>query len=351
MSLSTAPISVGIVGLGRAGWGMHCAELESRLDRFRIVAGCDPIAARRAQVTTKFGAKAYRSIEQLVRDPAVELVAIASRSPDHVDHALAALAAGKKVFVEKPIATSYNEAKRLLKGAGRNRKNLFVRHNRRFEAAFNQILEIMRSGILGEVFEIKLRRLGYARRDDWQTILREGGGQLLNWGPHIVDHALQFLESPVETMWSDLRKVAAVGDAEDHLKIVLRGRNGRLVDLEISGGCAIGEPVYWVAGGKGSLTSNEKTIELKYLDPKAKLAPRRAKAGTPEYGSFGTKESLPWVTESREVRKDIRPDCIWDALYATLREGAPFRVTLEESLEVMRVLSLARKGTPFQNEG
>jgi predicted dehydrogenase len=181
--------------------------------------------------------------------------------------------------------------------------------------------------------------------------MRLGGGQLLNWGPHIVDHALQFLESPVASMWSDLKKVAAVGDAEDHLKIVLRGTSGRLVDLEISGGCALGEPVYWVAGSKGALTSNEKTIELRYIDPKAKLGSRRAKAGVPEYGSFGSKESLPWITESREVRKDISPECIWDALYATIREGAPFRVTLEESLEVMRVLSAARKGTPFENVG
>lgn len=351
MSPSSSPIAVGIVGLGRAGWGMHCTELEKRGDRFRVVAGCDPLVERRAQVTAKFGAKAYRTIEQMVRDPEVELVTIASRSPDHVDHALIALAAGKKVFIEKPIATSYADAKRLLKDAGRNKANLYVRHNRRFEAAFNQILDIMHSGILGDVFEIKLRRLGYARRDDWQTLLRHGGGQLLNWGPHIVDHALQFLESPVAGMWSDLKKVAAVGDAEDHLKIVLRGQNSRVVDLEISGGSAIGEPVYWVAGSKGALTSNEKTIELKYIDPKAKLPPRRAKPGVPEYGSFGTKEDLPWVTESREVRKDLAPDSIWDALYATIREGVPFRVTLPESLEVMRVLSAARKGTPFENVG
>lgn len=347
MSASSQPISVGIVGLGRAGWGMHCRELEARPERFRIVAGCDPIAARRAKVTETFGAKGYRTIGQLLRDPAVELVSIASRSTDHVEHALLALAAGKKVFLEKPIATSHREARRLWKEAGRNRGNLFIRHNRRFEAAFNQIQEIIRSGLLGDVFEIKLRRLSYSRRNDWQTLLAHGGGQLLNWGPHIVDHALQFLGSPVASAWSDLRKVAAVGDAEDHLKIVLRGRNGRVVDLEISGGCAIGEPVYWVAGTKGALTSDEATITLKYLDPKVRLAARRARAGTPEPGGFGTAEELPWVSKTREVRKDLKPSCIWDALYATLREGVPFPITLEESLAVMRILSLARKGTVF----
>ncbi len=351
MPTQSQPVTIGIIGLGRAGWGMHCKELETRRDRFRIVAGCDIIRERRDQFATTYGARAYRRPEELVRDPEIELVSIATRSPDHVDHALLALTAGKKVFIEKPIAISYAEARRLLKEAGRHKRNLYVRHNRRFEAAFNQILDIMESGLLGEVFEVKLRRLGYSRRDDWQTILRHGGGQLLNWGPHIVDHALQFLASPVASMWSDLKKVAAVGDAEDHLKIVLRGTNGRVVDLEISGGSARGEPVYWMAGSRGALTSDEKTIELRYLDPAVRLPRRRAKAGTPDYGSFGSKEDLPWIVESRPVRKEVGPDSIWDALYATLREGAPFRVTLQESLAVMRILSRARKGTPFESVG
>ena len=41
-----------------------------------------------------------------------------------------------------------------------------------------------------------------------------GGGQLNNWGPHIIDHALQFLDYKVAEVWSDLKRVAAVGDAE-----------------------------------------------------------------------------------------------------------------------------------------
>ncbi len=351
MSTENRPIAVGIVGLGRAGWGMHRAELEQRPDRYRIVAGCDPIAERRAQIGERCGGRPYRTIEQLVRDPEVELVSIASRTPDHVDHALIALAAGKKVFLEKPIATTYAEARRLVRQAGRNRRNLFVRHNRRFEAGFNQILDIVRSGLLGEVAEIKLRRLGYSRRDDWQTLLRHGGGQLLNWGPHVVDHALQFLESPVASMWSDLKRIAAVGDAEDHLKIVLRGGNGRVVDIEISGGSAMGEPVYWIAGSRGGLTADNKTIQLRHLDPAVTLGRRRAKSGTPEYGSFGSREDLPWISQTVAIRDEPSPSCIWDALHATLRGGAPFRVTLEESLEVMRILTLARKGTPFEAVG
>ncbi|HUT23179.1 MAG TPA: Gfo/Idh/MocA family oxidoreductase, partial [Sumerlaeia bacterium] len=246
----------------------------------------------------------------------------------------------------------YAEARKLKAAAARSKGKVFVRHNRRFEPAFQHIREIIASGLLGKVYEIKLRRNGYGRRDDWQTLIRCGGGQLLNWGPHIVDHALQFLESPVAGLWSDLKKIAAVGDAEDHLRIILTGENGRVVDLEISGGSAIGEPTYLVTGTKGALTSDEREIRLRYLDPKKKLPRRRVKAASPPLGAyFGSPDVLEWIDETIPVKTPpgCAPDCdaIWDLLYDAIRHGKRFPITLDEALEVMRVISQAKKGTPF----
>ena len=156
------------------------------------------------------------------------------------------------------------EAEAIRQAAKEAKGNLYIRHNRRFEPTFQHIREIIASGILGNVHEIKLHRQHYSRRDDWQTLKRFGGGMLLNWGPHIVDHALLLLESPPKELFSDLRCVAAVGDAEDHIHLLLRGENGRVVDMQISGGSAIEEATYLVFGDRGALTSDEKTISLKY---------------------------------------------------------------------------------------
>ena len=260
---STKPIRVGIVGLGRAGWGMHTNELKKRGDKFEIVAGCDPVRKRRDMLQEKCGCPVYANVEALIADDSVELVDIASRSPAHVPQALLALAANKYVFLEKPIALSYPEATQLKTAAASSKGAIFIRHNRRFEAGFQHIREIIASQILGKVYEIKLRRNSYQRRDDWQTIIECGGGQLLNWGPHIIDHGLRFLESPLADMWSDLKKIAAVGDAEDHLKVILKGQNGRIVDLEISGGSAIKEPEYIVLGTRGGLTCSGNEIHLR----------------------------------------------------------------------------------------
>ncbi|MBN1942615.1 MAG: Gfo/Idh/MocA family oxidoreductase [Phycisphaerae bacterium] len=343
------PIRLGIVGLGRAGWNMHCRELAGRETKFQIVAGCDPIKERRALLAETYGAKTYKTLDEMLRDPNVEMVDIANRQQDHVPDALKALRAGKYVFLEKPIAPSYKEALKLK--AAKNRKKLFIRHNRRFEPAFQHIREIIASGMLGNVYEIKLRRNNYQRRDDWQTLKKCAGGQLLNWGPHLVDHGLRFLESPLAEMWRDLKLVAAVGDAEDHLKIILVGKNRRLIDIEISGGAALSEPVYIVLGSKGALTSDEKTIHLRYLDPKKKLAPRKAKTGTPPVSGFGSSDDLRWMEKTVPVAPKAKCDMddIWDHLYSAVRERKPFPITLKESLEVMRVISEVKKGTPFNS--
>jgi scyllo-inositol 2-dehydrogenase (NADP+) len=344
------PVKVGIIGLGRAGYGMHYKELEPRRSRFTIVAGCDPLADKRDRFQKRLPkAAVYKTAAELIEDPEVELISIANRTRDHLATTLQALASGKDVFLEKPICVTYDEAKRIRRAAARARGQLYIRHNRRFEAAFVHIREIIEKGILGDVYEIKLARHGYSRRDDWQTLKACGGGQLANWGPHIIDHGLRFLESPVKEIWSDLKRVVAAGDAEDHLKVILKGRNGRIVDLEISGGVALKSPVYAVYGTRGSLVSpDEKTMTLRYLNPRRKLAPRKASKGDPGDG-FGTPDNLKWIEKEIPVRprRKCDPASIWDHLYAAIREDVPFPITIGESLEVMRVISQVKQGTKF----
>ncbi len=350
------PIKIGIIGLGRAGWGMHCGELKSRGDKFQIVAACDVIPERLKAMKDKYGCKTYAKAEDLVKDPEVELVSVASLSPDHVAHAALALKAGKTVFQEKPIAVSKEQCKTLKQLAAKYPGKLFLRHNRRFENPFVKIRELIAKGQIGEVYEVKLRRHGYGRRDDWQTLKSFDGGQLNNWGPHIIDHSLQFLGSPIAEIWSDLKLVAAVGDAEDHLKIVFKGENGRIVDMEISGGAALSEPEYLIFGTKGAIQCSGNEIKVKRLDPKAKLPPRKASAATPpNEGSFGTPDKLVWIEEAIKVDADGTPGnsgthSIWDHLYAAVRNGKKFPVTLEEGFAIIDVILKVKAGTKFEKK-
>ena len=227
---------------------------------------------------------------------------------------------------------------------------LFFRHNRRFEACFNHVLEIMHSGILGEVYELKLCRHCYEFRDDWQTLLDCGGAQLNNWGPHLLDQGLRFLESPLKSVWSQLRKIAALGDAEDHLKIILQGENNRIVDIEISGGIALPSPVYAVYGTRGSLVSeDEQDIKLKYLDPRMKIPTTPAHAETPPMnGNFGGSVEPVWIRKTimTEPANGFNVNVIYQLLYQSIREGKPYPILPEEAFEVVRVAAMVKQQNP-----
>lgn len=339
-------IKVGILGLGRAGRNMHMNELKKFSDKFEIVAGCDPDPDQIAESKKLCpDARYYADMNELFADPEVELVTIATRSLDHVDHAIAAFNAGKKVFCEKPVAASVAQFDRLWDAEKSRPGSIFIRHNRRFEPAFSHIRDIIASGKLGWVYEIKLARNSFQWRADWQTFTKFGGGQLLNWGPHIIDHSLRFLESPVKSVWSNLKLVAAKADAEDHLKIIFEGENGRIVDMEISGGVAISDPVYVIHGTRGSLISyDEKRLKLKYMNPATPLPEFASNPGNPK--GFGSGYTPDWVEDDIQVAPASGCDMntIWGELYNTIREGKEFPIKFEEAREVVRVTELVRQG-------
>jgi len=355
----TKPIQVGLIGLGRAGNGMHRVELDMRQNMYHFAAVCDIIEERTVPFVEAYGSHAYTKIEDLLADPEVELVSIATRSCDHYKHAKMALLAGKSVFLEKPFAMSYEQALELVKlGSQPAGPHLYIRHNRRFESGFNKAMEIINSGILGDVYEIKRRVHNYQRRNDWQTISEFGGGQLLNWGPHIIDQSLRFCGGDYTEMYSNIKHVAAAGDCEDHIKIVFTGVNGRVVDMEISGGVAISDPAYSIYGSKGSLVEIGGKFHLKYLDPNVELTKITADPSTPGTGaSFGNAETLPWIEEDVEFYDEENGAyvcdgtyLIWDALYETIRFGKAFPVKLDEAAKVIEVIEKVKKNTVFENK-
>ena len=147
-------IKVGIWGLGRAGINMHSTELQKYPEMYEIHSGMDKEAERNKIFAEKTGAKTYDNENDFLNDPEVDMISIATRSPDHVAHCERALAAGKYVFLEKPIAITYADGLKLLELDKKYPGKLYLRHNRRFEAPFNHIQEIIASGILGDVYEI-----------------------------------------------------------------------------------------------------------------------------------------------------------------------------------------------------
>ncbi len=346
-------IGVGIIGLGRAGVQMHLHELSKYPEMYHVAACCDILPERVENFRSKCpDAVGYSNADDLISDPRVELVSVVSPSRFHVSMACKALAAGKFVFLEKPFALSREGAERLKKADEMFPGKLFFRHNRRFEACFSHVQEVIRSGILGDVFEIKLRRLRHRFRDDWQTLLDCGGGQLNNWGPHLIDQSLQFLNYEVESIFSDLKRIAARGDAEDHIKIVFRGKNGMIVDMEISDAVTLDEPVISVYGTRGSLVSyDEQKLKMRYLAPSYEVVECGARREAPPLEGANIYETMTppdWIEEEIPVAPRSGYDMwnIYEYLHAALCGTHPFAVKNREAFATVETTLKIREQHP-----
>ncbi|MBM4084710.1 MAG: Gfo/Idh/MocA family oxidoreductase [Planctomycetes bacterium] len=342
-------IRFGAWGLGRIGT-VHAKHFSAQAAMYDLVAGCDCEPPKVARLVAEYHCAGYTRPEEFLADPEVELVVIATRSLDHTAHALQALAAGKYVLLEKPIAMNSGDICKLREADREYTGKLFFLHNHRFEPAFQHMLKIIRTGILGSIEQVKIcRHHRYRRRPDWQAILRYGGGQLNNWGSHVIDHALQFIGAPVKDVWSNLKGINAVGDAENHVKIIITGENGIVVDLEISDAVALPGAFCTVYGNRGSLICpDEKQIHLRYIEPGFEFPDVAASPDSPPLtGGFGHEEEIPWRQETIAVEPAVN---MWEYvevataqhLYKALREGVPFPVANADALEVARIIGLVK---------
>ena len=346
-------IKLGAWGLGRIG-SAHVKHFVAQTDMYEVVAGCDVEQPKVDSLVAEYGCAGYTNAEDLLADPGVELVIIATRSLTHVANALQALAAGKSVLLEKPIAMSCCEIEQLRQADRNYPGKLFFLHNHRFEPAMQQILGIAKSGILGDIIQVKLcRHHPFSRRADWQAYLRYGGGQLNNWGSHIIDHAMQFISGPVKDIWGNLKGVNTIADAETHVKIVLTGENGIVVDVEISNNVALPGAFCTVYGSRGSLIcEDQKQIHLRYLEPDFEFPEATASTDSPPLnGGQWADRDLPWRDETQTVEPDTN---MWvhveietaQHLYRTLREGMPFPIANADAFEVVRIIQVVKSQNP-----
>ena len=350
----SSKVKVGIWGLGRAGTGNHYGEISENLDRVEIAAVCDIDAKRAEEYGKKYNVPYYTDPDKFLTDKNIEVVAVATYSKDHIRHTRQALEAGFFAIIEKPIANSRAEAEELVELDKKYPGKLIPRQNRRFEAAFNHVQEIIATGILGKLHTIKLCRNSFSRRDDWQTLLANQGGQLNNWGPHIIDHALQFLNYEVESVWSELKLIAALGDAEDCVKIILKGKAGLTVDIEIFGGDAMTSNTYEVYGSRGALfcTPDEQDIKLRYVDPEYELKKFPVNTGHPNGFIFADTRTLPWIRKTIMTAPSNKMDIpkFYSAVADTVRDGKPFPVKLAEALAVVEICDIVKSQSPIYNK-
>lgn len=339
-------IRYAVVGLGRAGWDIHIHQLRNRPDA-QIVAVVDSVAERRKQAADEFGCKTYATLAPLLKQSDVDVVIIATPSVQHAPQTIQSLKARKHVVVEKPMAMSVNQAHRMVAAAKLAGRKLFVHQNYRLSPLSAHLQDIVQSGLLGSLYHIRVCICAFSRRNDWQTLVKYGGGVLNNTAPHYIDQLLQLMGSPAVKVMGDLRQIASAGDAEDHVKALIRTENGITADMEISNAqnVATSLPKWTLFGSNGTLTCDGKTSVLRWFDPKDSPPPEVIDGAVPNR-EYANSDTIPWKEKTMAAECKLNED-FYDNVRDVLRHDKPMRISPESVSEVMRVISMIRKDTSF----
>jgi len=343
-----------IIGQGRSGRNIHGAYLSKDPERFRIVAVVDPLPERRERAQVEYDCETYTDYTALLKRDDLDLIVNASPSKFHFSISLALLEAGFPVLCEKPLAPTVAEVDRLIAASEQSGKTFAIFQQSRFSPAYCKIREVLASGVLGDIVQISIAFNGFSRRYDWQTLISENGGCLLNTGPHPLDQALQwFGTDSMPEVTCFMRRAISYGDAEDHVLLILQSPNRPLVKLEISSCCRYPGSTYHVSGTRGGLQGDTGHLEWEYYDPA--VAPELALITTPIQLPDGTpaycRDSLTWHKEVWDAPKnaglyDTMSHAFYSMLYRTLTQGEPLEITPQQVRQQIAVMEACRLQNP-----
>ena len=213
-----AKIGVAVVGTGGRGSG-QAARYTTR-DNAELVAVCDVMPERAEKVASEHGVKAYTSVEELVKDPAVDAVDVVTPSVHHAAPAIVAAEAGKHVMVATPFAVTLEECDRMIAAAEKTGVNMMFAQTWRFNPADRKAKELLDAGEIGELIWISWTRLKppYGQRHEaWSRWLAQGGGFWVWEGTHFTDQIRWFAGQEFSQAYSaGMGNYVSTGDGEDN---------------------------------------------------------------------------------------------------------------------------------------
>ena len=243
-------IGVGVIGFGLACKVFH-APFVSAVPGLKL----EGIVQRKGDEAAKEypAAKIWRSVEELLAEPAVELVVVATPNETHYALAKQALEAGKHVVIDKPFAASTAEARELIELAAAKGVVLAPFHNRRWDGDFLTVRRLVEDKTLGRLVSFEARWDRYRplpRENTWKEAGNAANGMLFDLGPHLVDQCLALFGEPL-TVTASVRADRDGTEIEDAFDIAL-GYDGMIAWCRSSMLACDASPRFLLHGTAGS---------------------------------------------------------------------------------------------------
>jgi predicted dehydrogenase len=313
--------SVGVVGLGY--WGPNLARNFDRLPDAELTWLCDASEEALARWGAAFpSARTTSSIDDLLGDDSLDAVVVATPVPTHAELAQRVLAAGKHCFVEKPLASSEEDAAAVVEAASAAGRVLMVGHLLEYHPGIERLAELVRSGELGELRYIYSNRLNLGKHRPEENAL---------WSLGAHDLSVILLLAGEEPTASDAMGQSFVKPGvEDVVFALMRFNSGLLAHMHLSWLDPHKERRFTVVGSKRMATFDDMELERKLT-----IYDKGFDEDYSSYGEYIARSgdiSSPRVPNEEPLRIECRHflDCI--------RDGTEPRSGGESGLRVVRVL-------------
>lgn len=222
-------LNAALVGLGK--WGQHLvASVHGKSDKICFVAGMlrHPESAR--AFAAGHGMELYSDFRQVLGDPKVDAVVLATPHTLHGEQVIAAANAGKHVFTEKPFTLDLASAEAAVRACAQNKVTLAVGFNWRFQPALQEIRRMLEDGRLGRLLHMEGNFCGPSTyvypEKHWRQNRDEGpAGGMTGRGVHVVD-AMLYLGGAIDSVFAQSRRLAQDFGIDDTTSMLFHFRDG-----------------------------------------------------------------------------------------------------------------------------
>ncbi len=265
-----------------------------------------------------------KSIEEVLSNPAIDLVSICSPNATHFEYAKATILAGKHVLVEKPFTATSKEASELIELSKEKNIVLAIFQNRRFDSDFLTVKKLIEEKVLGEIYNVQINYNRYKpalNTKQWKETIAPGSGIIYDLGAHIIDQTIALFGNPKTISGETFiqRKLSTIDDAFEirlsYDKLWVTLKSSLMVEEET--------PRYIVQGTKGSFTKYGLDIQEDQL--KAGMIPTETNFGIEPISQSGIFSSI----ENNSIDKIIPTEKgNWALLFQNLYEAIVFKAAL-----------------------
>ena len=234
--MAVEPLRVACIGMG--WWSDVLADAIKRSDKIKIVACFTRSEQKREAFASKYGCRASPSYEAILADPDIEAIVNTTPNDVHLETTRAAADHGKHVFLDKPIANSVSDGRKITEICREAGIVLALGYQRRRENQFRWIKRQIDDGVFGKLVNaeanISRDRLGKIDLSSWRyQASGMPGGVMLQIGIHYAD-VLDYLMGPIKAVSGRFAQLVLPGDNPDVASLVFEHENGALSTLNAS---------------------------------------------------------------------------------------------------------------------